>query len=114
MDFEKPTRRDVIRSVAFSILFSLLTAISGVFLVRYSWPAGLIIWGVASLAGMLFLVRWHAGRFGYRCRECEYDFEISTFTDLISFQGPGDGGWKYLKCPRCGRRSRAIVLKKVR
>jgi len=39
----------------------------------------------------------------YRCRNCGHEFEISLRTDLIRPHGIGNGGWKYLECPQCGR-----------
>jgi DNA-directed RNA polymerase subunit RPC12/RpoP len=73
------------------------------------WYIGLII--IVIAVGILFLlVRWHARNFAYRCPECGQEFEISTFTDFIS---PHGGGKKYLRCPRCQKRSWANEMEKI-
>jgi DNA-directed RNA polymerase subunit RPC12/RpoP len=72
------------------------------------------LWLLLVAGGLVLLVRWHARRFAYRCGHCGHEFEISAWTDLASPQGIGkEGGWKLLRCPRCGERSRAVVIKKA-
>lgn len=77
-----------------------------------AWPTGFVVWVFIVSVGLYLMVRWHARSTGYRCRNCGNEFEISTFTDLVSPHGTGDGGWTYLKCPRCEKRTRAKVLRK--
>jgi DNA-directed RNA polymerase subunit RPC12/RpoP len=63
--------------------------------------------------GLALLVLWHARTFGYRCRSCGNEFEISLLVDFISPHGLGfGGGWKLLRCPKCGRWTRAFVIRK--
>jgi DNA-directed RNA polymerase subunit RPC12/RpoP len=65
--------------------------------------------------GLLLIVDWHARTFAYRCRICGHEFEISFWTDLFNPHWPSrDGGWKYLKCPACRRRTKAIVIEKAK
>jgi len=71
---------------------------------------GLVVWLVLVLIGTVLLARWNRRHSGYRCRLCGHQFEISTVIELISPHGTGDGGWKWLRCPRCDRLSRAKVL----
>jgi hypothetical protein len=72
------------------------------------------LWLLLVGGGLALLVRWHARRFAYRCGHRGQAFEISAWTDLTSPQGISkQGGWKLLRCPRCGQRSRAQVIKKV-
>jgi DNA-directed RNA polymerase subunit RPC12/RpoP len=74
---------------------------------------GTIVLLVALVIGLLLLVGWHARAFAYRCRNCGHEFAISLLTDLVSPHGPGrGGGWKFLRCPRCGRWTRAFVIRK--
>jgi len=49
-----------------------------------------------------FLVRRHAGQYGYCCGHCGTKFEISAFVDFIS---PHAAQSKYSRCPRYGKRS---------
>ena len=67
-----------------------------------------------ALGSLYILVRWHNQTFGYRCKNCGHEFEISTFRNFISPHGIDMlGGWKYLKCPQCGSRTRARVIRKI-
>ncbi|MFA5867828.1 MAG: hypothetical protein WC891_07720 [Actinomycetota bacterium] len=93
----------------------------GIFLVgiiailAMSWPENMLTGGILVAGCLLLLVRWHARTFGYRCANCDEDFEISMLKDLFSFQGVNkSGSWKYLKCPNCGQRTTARELTKVR
>jgi len=66
------------------------------------------------VTGLFLIVHWHAHAFTYRCRICGHEFEISFWTDLFSPHWPGkDGGWKYLRCPACRRRMKAVVIEKA-
>ena len=69
---------------------------------------------VAAVVVLFLLVWWHALTFAYRCRSCDNEFEIAVLTDLVSPHGIGlkGDGWKLLHCPRCGRWTRARVLRK--
>jgi len=75
------------------------------------------MWTVVLLVivaiGLLLLVLWHARTFGYRCRNCSNEFEVSLLVDFVSPHGLGFGGsWKFLRCPKCGRWTRAFVVRK--
>lgn len=70
--------------------------------------------GVAII-GLALLVRWHARTVAYRCPHCGHAFTIPAWLDLVSPHGVRrrDGcwqGWKLLRCPRCGRWSRAEAI----
>lgn len=69
---------------------------------------------LAAVVVLLLFAWWHARTFAYRCRSCDNEFEISVLTDLVSPQGIGlkGDGWKLLRCPRCGRWTRARVVRK--
>jgi DNA-directed RNA polymerase subunit RPC12/RpoP len=47
---------------------------------------------------------------GYRCPHCGHEFSSSMLAELVSPHGSGNGGWKYVRCPRCDRKSRAKIL----
>jgi DNA-directed RNA polymerase subunit RPC12/RpoP len=111
MEYRKPTGRDWKRTVIYLALY-IITISVGAFLLMPRGVAGALAWAAVVIGGAFLLVRWHAETTAYRCRNCRHEFEISVFTDAISPHGPGGGGWKYLRCPRCGQRTRTEILLK--
>lgn len=98
------------KALLYAVAFAAV-AIIGVtlFLSSRSIPEFVVL--VVLVGGLPFLVVWHARTFAYRCRNCGHEFEISPWVDLISPHGLGkEGGWKYLRCPKCGQRTRAAVI----
>ena len=73
-----------------------------------------MIIGLVLAVGALFLVvNWHARTFAYRCCNCDNEFVISAPLDFISPHAfDFKGGWKLLRCPRCGHWTRAHVIRK--
>jgi DNA-directed RNA polymerase subunit RPC12/RpoP len=111
LKYRDPTRADWKRTIIY--LAGYIVAISaGAFLLLPRESIGVLAWVLIVAGGLYLLVRRHAKSTAYRCTNCGHEFEISLLTDLISPHGPGKGGWKYLKCPRCGRRIRAKELMK--
>ena len=108
--FREPTARDWRASLRYLALYLAAIVLGAVFIIPRLWPAGLVVWVITIFVGMLLLVRWSARNSGYRCRHCGHEFQVSVFTELVSPHGSGSGGWTYLRCPRCDRRSRARVL----
>ncbi len=109
--FREARWQDSFRVLQRLAAYILVVILSAVFLTPHMPPVGFIAWIVILAVGLVLLVRWHARYTGYRCARCSHEFEISTLTDVVSPQGTGPGGsWKYLRCPRCDRRSRARVL----
>jgi len=115
--YEEITEQDWIRTIAYISAFISVIVVGAVFLIPIN-SIGIIFWLILVGEGLFLLVRWHAKTFAYRCPKCRHEFEISTFTDFISPHGisksGGWKGWKYLKCPKCHERSRAIVIKKTK
>lgn len=107
----EPTKSDAIQTVIVVMIFIVAMAIILFLSMPDNLPAGLLL-----VAGCLyFLVRWHAKTFGYRCANCGTDFEITTWKDFRSFQGMNkQGSWKYLRCPHCGKWTKARELTKTR
>lgn len=68
---------------------------------------------IITIVALWRLIDWHANNFAYRCPDDGEIIEISTWTDFISPQGITRQlkGWKYLKCPHCQRRVRAIEIR---
>ena len=110
--FREPTAAD--RRAGIRVLVGYVAAISvtSVLLFLVPGPTGLVVWLVLVLVGTVLLARWNSQHSGYRCRHCGHEFEISSVTELVSPHGMGDGGWKWLRCPRCDLRSRAKTLVK--
>lgn len=65
-------------------------------------------WLLIVVAGLAFLVAWHAKNFAYICPNCGDVFEISVLDDLL---GPSGVNKKYLKCPKCGKRAWAKIMR---
>jgi DNA-directed RNA polymerase subunit RPC12/RpoP len=108
MSANKNQQRKTILYVA--VFIAVATIGAALFLSTRS-VAGWVLWVVLVVGSLLLLVSWHARTFAYRCRNCGHEFEISPWVDLISPHGLGkEGGWKYLRCPRCGQRTRATVI----
>ena len=86
-------------------------------LVLLSVLAGALAGGAAWLGTAAFnvlllylMVRWHAGRYVYRCPRCGRQFSLTFWQDLLS---PNAGWrWKYLHCPGCRRWSRMAEIPK--
>lgn len=57
---------------------------------------------------LFILVRWHSRITAYICPRCHNKFTITPFIDFISPQGFTS---KYLKCPNCGKRVWAKVIR---
>lgn len=105
-----PDHRDMIKSIAYILVYVILISASAFFLLPRYW----YVWAVLVLAGVLILVNWHKGQTAYRCPNCEHIYEISFFTDLTSPHGVNrDGAWLLLRCPKCRQRRKTKVLKKV-
>ncbi|HEC78273.1 MAG TPA: hypothetical protein ENI34_03915 [candidate division WOR-3 bacterium] len=104
-EYRKRTKKDWIRLIIYIIVFVCVGSISAFFLL----PRYFYIWLILIVGGLLLFVDWYVKNTAFQCPECGYEFSISMFTYFISPHGPG---WIYLKCPKCHKRSRAIVLKK--
>jgi DNA-directed RNA polymerase subunit RPC12/RpoP len=104
-------RQLLVYSAAFAAL-----AVIGVIILLATWSfVRVLALAMLIVAGLLLTVGWHAGMFAYRCRVCGHEFEVSFWTDLFSPHWPSrDGGWKYLECPACWRRTKAIVIEKAK
>ena len=65
------------------------------------------------------MVAWYARAYGYRCGNCGKVFQIAGYRNFTSLQAVGrfpDGtyqAYKWLVCPHCGKRTKAVVLRKA-
>jgi len=104
--YEKPTKRDWITIVVYIAVLVGVITIGAIFLI----PNYFYVWLIPMIGGLLLFVRWHVKNFAYRCSKCGHEFEISIFAYFITPHGPG---WKYLKCPKCHKRSKATMIKRI-
>ena len=111
MAYRKPDRADRVRTAVYVAVYTAAIGV-GAFLLMPGGSAGAFAWSVIVVGGAFLLIRWHARNTAYRCRNCGHEFEISILTDAMSLHGSGGGGWQYLRCPRCGKRTRTEILRK--
>ena len=105
-----PDSGDVIRSIIYILIYVIVIGVSAFFLLVQYW----YIWLLIVLVGMLLLVNWHKQKTAYQCPNCGHIYELSFLQDFAAPHGfDADGGWLYLRCPNCGKRSRTKTLKKV-
>ena len=101
------------KTVLYLLVFIIIIIIGAVIFSTYRSVFSLIVYGLVVLGVLFILVNWHARTFAYRCADCGFEFEISIWSDLISPHGVDKkGGWKYLRCPDCGRWMKARLLPK--
>ncbi len=113
MAYQHTTERDWQRTALYLAAGMLIVITAAIFLFAINRVIGALVWFVVVGVVLALLVSWHTRTYAYRCKECGEEFEISPVTNFVSPQGfDKHGGWKYLKCPRCQKRERAVVLKR--
>jgi hypothetical protein len=110
MSYREVTKADQMKAVVYLVLMVLFNVLTAIVLFSTAWPLGFIFWLLLCFCSSLFLlVRWHANTTAYRCPACDWEYEISVFTDFISPHFPNK---KYLKCPHCRKIGWAEILMK--
>ena len=117
--FEEITKEDWKKIFTYAGILGVLITI-GTFFLIFSNVQGLVFlfWIFFSCsAGAFLLTMWLVKAYSrsYRCPECGHIFEVSNLTFLIGY---GYGfklriERKYLKCPKCGKRSWKTWMKKI-
>ncbi|MFH1447161.1 MAG: hypothetical protein ABIG43_07130 [Chloroflexota bacterium] len=106
-----PDRRDVIRSVAYLLVYVIVLGAGAFLLIPKFW----YIWIALAVVGVLIMVNWHKEQTAYRCPNCEHIYKISFLTDLTAPHGFNHaGGWLLLRCPNCRLKRKTKVLKIVK
>lgn len=106
----KPDKRDAARSVVYILAYVSVLGSSAFALLPEQW----ILWAAIAVGGLILLVNWHKEKTAYQCPNCGHFYEISFLTDLSAPHGFNrEGGWLYLRCPKCGQRHKTMVLKKA-
>ena len=108
--------KDLLLDVIFIIILIATLSMFSIWLMPNLWPLWLLMW----ISILLFIIVRDTKTTGYRCRKCHHEFEITIFTNIASLHGLsrnkklGVFGWSSLKCPKCAKRTNAILLKKVK
>lgn len=102
--YGKTAKGDWFRTAFILFLFIAVTVFSSILLLPDYW----YLWLLVIITGILLLVIWHTKNFAHLCPKCGEVFEVSV---LENFLGPNGINRKYLKCPRCRRRSWAEILR---
>lgn len=102
--YGETTKGDWYRTNLLIFLFIVVIVLSSIVLLPDYW----YLWLLIIITGTLLLVIWHTKNFAYLCPTCGEIFEVST---LENFLGPNGISRKYLKCPRCGKRHWADILR---
>ncbi len=100
----KVSKRDWYGTARVLFAFIAVIVISSVFLLPDRW----YLWLMIIAGGLALLVAWHARNFAYLCPGCGEVFEVSKLEDFLS---PNGVNKKYLRCPRCGKRAWADILR---
>lgn len=107
------TGQDWKKTIIYLAIYMIALIIGASLLIPSYW----YLWVVIVILGLIILVRWHSESAIYKCTNCGNEFQVSFITDFTSPQGVGKDktgeiyGWKYLKCPQCKKRMKAIIVK---
>jgi hypothetical protein len=109
-EFQEPTRKDWISGIASLAVFVLVITFGALLLFTDYW----YLWLALVMGGVVILVWRQTRRYACRCRICGHEFEISFITNLLAPHGVDKtGGWQWLMCPNCQKRTKVTVIKKV-
>lgn len=102
--YEETTKKDWYRTGLILFLFTIVIILSSILFLPHYW----YFWLLIIITGTLLLIIWHTRNFVYRCPKCSHVFEVSI---LENFLGPNGVNKKYLRCPKCGKRGWAEILR---
>jgi DNA-directed RNA polymerase subunit RPC12/RpoP len=76
-------------------------------------PVNILLLPIVFVLALAWIILWHTRTFAYRCSNCSQTFEITAWQNLLGphFPDAQGRGWKILKCPSCGARARAEVIR---
>jgi len=102
-------------SLRYKVFTNLIIAVFILFIILGSFFLIPIIGNIpfffVVLIFLTVLIFFHSKKTAYICRNCNHEFEITFWQDLISTHAPGQ---KMLKCPKCSYKdycSEVIKLK---
>lgn len=109
--FEDPSRRDWVVGIGLLVIFLIMIGVGAFLLIPEYW----YWWLFLVLGGTLLLAFNQNRKYGCRCRNCEHEFKIGFFTNLISPHGVDkDGSWLWVHCPQCDVKGKVTVIRAVR
>jgi len=90
-----------------------ITALTGGFIAgAFIWPewifVNLALYIVVMLLGVFLSNFWASKNLAFNCDECRETFRANIMTWVFS---PNMGSRKYVKCPKCGHRCVARIIK---
>lgn len=107
-NYRDPTKRDYLIGIGLLLAYLIILALSGYFLIPKYW----VWWSAIFIMSTIFLIINQNRNTACRCRDCGHEFEVSFLVNLTSPHGVDqEGSWQSAKCPNCGKRGRATVLK---
>lgn len=96
-------KQQALKIVLSVLAYVVLLAAGGYFLLPFE-TAGVLLWMLLAVLGLILLVRWHAGAVGYRCPNCGKETRYSLFRELFLSNKEKKIGGK-AECPACGNRN---------
>lgn len=107
--YRKPKSSDWTKSLLFIGIYVAVISVTAFLLLVTYW----YVWLAIVAGGLFMLVLWHKKSTAYHCPKCGNEFEISFLTDFFSpHRVTKNGGWTFLKCPKCQNRSKMEILLK--
>jgi len=106
------SRNDARRAFVYLTAYVALILFAAIAFMPKYW----YVWAMLVIIPLTFLVKWSVNVSAFRCRNCGNIFEVKTHQYAAGPHGfwknKKDGwyGWRYLKCPKCGKRTSAIVM----
>jgi len=104
----EPHGSDFVKGAIAAIAFVIVLTASCIVLTLALGMIGFILW-IAIVVPVLLaaILLWHSRATAYRCPECDHEFTIGAWRDLIT---PHRLDKFRLRCPRCGKVSWMQVL----
>lgn len=106
--FKEPSMRYRVLTSLLLISFILIIILGSFFLAPMM---GYVPFYILIFMLLFLLVFFHSKNTAYICKNCDHEFEISFWQDLISMHTPGK---KLLKCPECSYKDYATELVKTK
>jgi hypothetical protein len=114
--FRPTDSRDALRSLGITAVFVLFILLIDLWVKPKHGLLYSILLGVLML---YTVVAFNSRAYGFRCSKCKHQYQVNGFSNFFSptSVGKNDNGtyyaYKWLVCPKCGRRAKAIVLRKA-
>jgi hypothetical protein len=114
--FRPPDSRDALRSIGIALVFVAIILVVDLWIrPRHGLLYSVVLVGV----GLYTVVVFNSRAYGYRCSKCRHVFQASGLTNFVTPNSVGknpDGtyyAYKWMVCPRCHKRAKAVVLRKA-